>query len=80
MVITLAPLNFLRVLGDAEVLLAGQVYWVRAKSEVDWVVEVSWSEKKYDISSHARKPMEGFEVQFQSRQEKALLVRKWLEL
>ncbi len=40
-VITLAPLNFLRVLGDAEVLLAGQVYWVRAKSEVDWVVEVS---------------------------------------
>ena len=37
----LAPPNFLRVLGDAEVLLAGESYWVRVQSEVDWIVEVS---------------------------------------
>lgn len=33
--------NFLRVLGDAEVLLAGEAYWVKVDAEVDWIVEVS---------------------------------------
>ncbi len=36
-----APPNFLRVLGDAEVLRAGEAYWVKIDTDVDWIVEVS---------------------------------------
>ena len=36
-----APPNFLRVLGDAEVLQAGYGYWVRVQENVDWTIEVS---------------------------------------
>ncbi len=47
----------LRVLGDAEVLLAGYGYWVRVDAAVDWIVEVSYSEKEYDIScQHLSRP------------------------
>jgi len=35
------PPYHLRVLGDAEALQAAYGYWVRAESEVDWIVEVS---------------------------------------
>ena len=31
----------LRVLGDAEVLLAGEAYWVKVEVETDWMIEVS---------------------------------------
>ena len=31
----------LRVLGDAEVLLMGQGYWVKVEADTDWIVEVS---------------------------------------
>ncbi len=37
----LALPNFLRVLGDAEVLQAGESYWVSVEAEADWIVEVS---------------------------------------
>ena len=37
----LSPPYHLRVLGDAEVLLAGYGYWVRVEAAIDWVVEVS---------------------------------------
>ena len=37
----LVPPYFLRVLGDAEMLLAGEAYWVRVDADVDWIVEVS---------------------------------------
>jgi len=37
----LVPPYFLRVLGDAEVLLAGMGYWVRVDADVDWIVEAS---------------------------------------
>ncbi len=37
----LAPPNFLRVLGDVEVLQAGYGYWVRVEADIDWIVEVS---------------------------------------
>ena len=33
--------NFLRVLGDAKVLLAGEAYWIRVDSDIDWIVEMS---------------------------------------
>jgi parallel beta-helix repeat protein len=33
--------NFLRVLQDSDVLLAGEGYWVRVDAAVDWIVEVS---------------------------------------
>ncbi len=36
-----APPYHLRVLGDAEVLLAGEAYWVRVLADTDWIVEVS---------------------------------------
>lgn len=36
-----APPNFLRVLGDTEVLQAGYGYWVRVEADIDWIVEVS---------------------------------------
>ncbi len=36
-----APPNFLRVLGDAEALLAGEAYWVKVDVDVDWIVEVA---------------------------------------
>ncbi|MCJ2563308.1 MAG: right-handed parallel beta-helix repeat-containing protein, partial [Candidatus Thermoplasmatota archaeon] len=36
-----APANFLRVLGDAELLLTGYGYWVRVETDTDWIVEVS---------------------------------------
>ncbi len=36
----LAPPNFLRVLGDADMLQAGYGYWVRVETDVDWTVEV----------------------------------------
>ena len=35
------PPYHLRVLGDAEVLLAGYGYWVKVDIDVDWIVEVS---------------------------------------
>ncbi|TET89927.1 MAG: hypothetical protein E3J35_08430 [Methanomassiliicoccales archaeon] len=34
----IAPPNFLRVLGDAEVLQAGYGYWARAEAETVWVI------------------------------------------
>lgn len=34
----IGPPNFLRVIGDAEVLLAGEAYWIEV--DVEWVVEV----------------------------------------
>ncbi|MFQ6128952.1 MAG: NosD domain-containing protein [Thermoplasmata archaeon] len=37
----MAPPFFLRVLGDAEVLLVGEAYWVKVEAEIDWVVEMS---------------------------------------
>ena len=37
----LVPPNYLRVLGDAEVLQAGYGYWVRVEADTDWIVEVS---------------------------------------
>ena len=37
----LAPPNFLRVLGDADVLQAGFGYWVKVEAATDWIVEVS---------------------------------------
>jgi parallel beta-helix repeat protein len=36
-----APPYFLRVLGDAEVLQAGEAYWVEVEADVDWIIEVS---------------------------------------
>ena len=36
----LASPNFLRVLGDAEVLEAGYGYWVRLEADTTWVVEM----------------------------------------
>ncbi len=36
-----APPYFLRVLGDAEVLLPGYGYWVKVDIDVDWIVEVT---------------------------------------
>ena len=36
-----APPYYLRVLGDEEMLLAGEAYWVRVDTDVDWIVEVS---------------------------------------
>lgn len=36
-----APPNFLRVLGDVEMLQAGEAYWVRVGADVDWMVKVS---------------------------------------
>lgn len=36
-----APPYHLRVLGDAEVLLAGEAYWMRVVADTDWIVEVS---------------------------------------
>ena len=33
----LAPSNFLRVLGDAEVLQAGHGYWLRVKTDISWI-------------------------------------------
>lgn len=36
-----APPHFLRVLGDADVLLAGYGYWVEVQADTDWIVEVS---------------------------------------
>jgi len=35
------PPHRLRVLGAAEVLLAGEAYWVEVDADVDWIVEVS---------------------------------------
>ncbi|TET79303.1 hypothetical protein E3J38_07385 [candidate division TA06 bacterium] len=35
------PPYHLRVLGDAEVLLAGYGYWVKVDIDLDWIVEVS---------------------------------------
>ncbi|MCK4456280.1 MAG: right-handed parallel beta-helix repeat-containing protein [Thermoplasmata archaeon] len=37
----LAPPYFLRTLGDAEVLLAGEAYWIEVDADVDWMVEGS---------------------------------------
>ena len=37
----LAPPYYLRVLVDADVLLAGEAYWVKAEADIDWIVEVS---------------------------------------
>ncbi|MCJ2557345.1 MAG: hypothetical protein LN415_09630, partial [Candidatus Thermoplasmatota archaeon] len=37
----LAPPHFLRVLEDAEVLLAGFGYWVKVEADTVWIVEVS---------------------------------------
>ncbi|MFQ5885571.1 MAG: hypothetical protein ACE5IO_10790, partial [Thermoplasmata archaeon] len=36
-----APPNFLRVLGDAQVLQAGRAYWMKVDFDVGWTVEVS---------------------------------------
>ncbi len=36
-----SPPYHLRVLGDAEVLLAGYAYWVKVGADVDWIVKVS---------------------------------------
>ncbi len=36
-----SPPYFLRALGDADVLRAGEAYWVRVDADVDWIVEVS---------------------------------------
>ena len=36
-----SPPYHLRVLGDAEVLLAGEGYWVRVEADVEWTSEVS---------------------------------------
>lgn len=35
-----APPNFLRVLGDADVLLAGEAYWVRVAADTEWIVDI----------------------------------------
>ncbi len=35
------PPYYLRALGDTEMLLAGEAYWVRVDADVDWIVEVS---------------------------------------
>jgi len=36
-----APPYHLRVLGDADLLQAGEAYWVRVEADVDWIVEAS---------------------------------------
>jgi uncharacterized protein YlxW (UPF0749 family) len=35
-----SPPYRLRVLGDAEVLLAGEAYWVKVEADNEWLVDV----------------------------------------
>ena len=34
------PPYHLKVLGDAEVLLAGEAYWVRVAADAEWIVDI----------------------------------------